>query len=214
MAHADPAPSEEDLGEQGYYLDSLRGVHQSLSFMGKPPLFILKDEWEASPPAKEKSYHQILDPRTRAFMKVAKQEEIEIQPVALVQWKVPHAGPGLNALNPKSGEKGPEPEYTIKVAMMNADVMGVGADDEEELDVVSSDDEDGILLRKGKNQVEDDSLTVYYPLIPMPCRHRGKELRKVLSLADENSGAIGRVAMEWLDEIKRVDKFPNIHNEG
>ncbi|CAE6483765.1 hypothetical protein ACGC1H_005385 [Rhizoctonia solani] len=212
MAHVDPAAPEEDLGEQGYYLDSLRGVHQSLSFMGKPPLFILKDEWETSPPAREKSYHQILDPRTRAFMKVAKKEEIEIQPVGLVQWKAPHAGPGLNAVKPKEGEKEPEPEYAIKMAMMNADLMGVGAEEEEELDVVSSDDEDGILLRKGKSKVEDESLTVYYPLIQMPCRHRGKELREILSHADENSGAIGRVAMEWLDEIKRVDKFPSIHN--
>ncbi|CAE6503314.1 unnamed protein product [Rhizoctonia solani] len=210
MGIAGPAFSTDadPSGEGGYYIDSLQGIHKSLTFMGKRPLFILKDEWETSPPAGEKSYYQIVDPRTRAFMKIAQKEELEIQPVALVQWKVPLAAPDLNSLEVNEGKKVPEPEYVTKVAMMNADLMGMCEEGEEDLDVVSSDDEDGKLLRKGKGKREDESLTVYYPLMQMPCRRRDKELRKVLSAADEAMGPIAKVAKEWLDEIERADKFP------
>ncbi|CUA69025.1 hypothetical protein RSOLAG22IIIB_08277 [Rhizoctonia solani] len=210
MGIAGPAFSTDadPSGEGGYYIDSLQGTHQSLTFMGKRPLFILKDEWETSPPAGEKSYYQVVDPRTHAFMKIAEKEEMDIQPVALVQWKVPLAEPGLNSLEVKKGEEEPELDYIAKVAMMNAEWMGMCEEGEEDLDVVSSDDEDGILLRKGKGKREDESLTVYYPLMQMPCRHRDKELRKVLGAADETMGSVAKVAKEWLDEIERADKFP------
>ncbi|CAE6417491.1 unnamed protein product [Rhizoctonia solani] len=198
MSSAGPtSPAKvEPYGEGGYYEDPLQGIHQSLSFMGKRPLFILKDE-------------RLRGKQTPR----AKKEDIEIQPLGLVQWKVPHAGPGLISLKPKQGEKEPDPEYAIKMAMMNADLMGAGGEDEEELNVVSSDDEDGIQLEEGKGKGEDDGLTVYYPLIRMPCRDREKELREVLSQlqAGESCGAIGRFAKEWLDEIERADKVPTIH---
>ncbi|CAE6537830.1 unnamed protein product [Rhizoctonia solani] len=217
MAHISLPTSREEIesfGEMGYYQDSLRGAHQSLTFMGKRPLFILKDEWETSPPAGSNSYHQVLDPRTQLFMDMIEKESVEIQPVALVQWKVPNAGPGLNFLKPEEGKKKPEPEYMIKLAMMNADAMGVGGEDEDELDVVSSDDEEGLQLRKGKGTEKNDDLTVYYPLIPMPSRDRGKAIRQTLrSLVDDGCGATGRFAKEWLDEIERVDKFPTVLTE-
>jgi hypothetical protein len=65
------------------------------------------------------------------------------------------------------GEEEPEPDYILKLAMTQADVMGVGEEEEEELDVVSSDDEESMQFKKGKFK-EDDSLTVYYPLISLP----------------------------------------------
>ncbi|KDN41013.1 hypothetical protein RSAG8_07719, partial [Rhizoctonia solani AG-8 WAC10335] len=128
MSSAGPTSPEkvEPYGEGGYYEDPLQGIHQSLSFMGKRPLFILKDE-------------RLRGKQTSR----AKKEDIEIQPLGL----------------PKQGEKEPEPEYAIKMAMMNADLMGAGGEDEEELDVVSSDDEDGIQLEEGKGKGEDDGLT-------------------------------------------------------
>ncbi|KAJ1303531.1 hypothetical protein OPQ81_011716 [Rhizoctonia solani] len=199
---------KESFGEMGYYQDALQGVHQSLSFMGRPPLFILKDKWETTPPARQKAYYQVVDPRTQLFMDT---EYIELQPVGLVQWKVPCTVPGLNFPELEEGKNEPEPEYMLKVAMTSADAMGVG-EKEEDLDVVSSDDEEGIQLKKGKSK-EDDTLTVYYPLIALPSKSRGKELREILkSLANETRGATGRFAKEWLDDIERVDKFPSIHN--
>ncbi|KAG8728911.1 hypothetical protein FRC11_009955 [Ceratobasidium sp. 423] len=210
MAHSSYPTSRKEIesfGEMSYYQDSLQGVHQSLSFMGKRPLFILKDKWETSPPAREDSYHQAEEGTWSV-----KKESIEIYPVGLVQWKVPNAGPGLNFLKPEEGKKEPEPGYTVKLAMMNADAMGVGREEEEELDVVSSDDEEGMQLRKGKGKEKNDDLTVYYPLIPMPDKNRGKTLRATLKSLVDEYGATGRFAKEWLDEMERIDKFPTIHN--
>ncbi|CAE6351470.1 unnamed protein product [Rhizoctonia solani] len=126
-----PLEEKESFGEKGYYVDALLGVHESLNFMGRRPLFILKDEWETTPPAREKGYYQVIDPRTQLFIDLVKKDDIEIQPVALVQWKVPHTGPGLNFIKPEEGQKEPEPDYMIKTAMVQADVMGVGEEEEE-----------------------------------------------------------------------------------
>ncbi|ELU42260.1 hypothetical protein AG1IA_03713 [Rhizoctonia solani AG-1 IA] len=154
--------------EKGYYLDALVGVHQSLSFMGKPPLFILKDEWETTPPVE------------RAFCSIDR-EKIKIQPVALVQWKAPHVEPELKFVEGAQGEKECELGHMGKMIVTHLDVIGFGEEEEEELDVVSSDDEEGMRLKKGKVK-EDKSLTVYYPLIPLPSdsRDRGKEIREDL----------------------------------
>ncbi|CEL58517.1 hypothetical protein RSOLAG1IB_08608 [Rhizoctonia solani AG-1 IB] len=207
------SPEEKDsFGESGYYVDALVGVHSSLNFMGRRPLFVLKDEWETTPPLRETGYYQVIDPRTQLFMDLVEKDDIKIRPVALVQWKVPHAGPGLNMIERAEGEEEPEPDYILKLAMTQADVMGVGEEEEEELDVVSSDDEESMQFKKGKFK-EDDSLTVYYPLISLPSENRGDELREVLrGPAHSGRGATSRYAKEWLDDIERVDKIPTLHH--
>ncbi|KAF8713213.1 hypothetical protein RHS03_00776, partial [Rhizoctonia solani] len=202
--------------EKGYYLDALVGIHQSLSFMGKPPLFILKDEWETTPPVREEGYYQMIDPRTELFMDLERafcsvdREKIKIQPVALVQWKAPHVEPELKFVEGAQGEKECELGHMGKMIVTHLDVIGFGEEEEEELDVVSSDDEEGMRLKKGKVK-EDKSFTVYYPLIPLPSRDRGKEIQEDLKeISQAGSGALSRCAREWLDDIERVDRIPTL----
>jgi hypothetical protein len=59
-----------------------------------------------------------------------------------------------------------EPEYMIKMALLQADIVGVSSDEErdEVLSIFSLDDEcDG-----NNEEDEEEWTTVYYPLIPQP----------------------------------------------
>lgn len=221
---------DEDLGERGYWNYPLRGVHESLNVFGRRPLFILKDTWDDRPRSSHstyhKDYHQVMDHRTKLLLDVYPRKDVEMQPCALVEWRVP--APDKQVLDEfdemveirelhEGALAAKQPQYMLERAMMHANIAGVSDPDEEVLSVFSS-DSDGEHEGNDNNRDEEKWTTVYYPLIGFP-KNRSKEVREKLRknvkpLEEVHVTDYPRtlLARSLLEEIERADNTPTISN--